>query len=228
MGDDRLTPPDPIRRRVPTLKGPAVAPRPGPAPLPREERSDDPETARQLQDLEAQNAELQAQLTRAAGRQQESVAPSPPKSAKGEEIRVQGRGWGLTVPSVVVSAVLTIIITRCSAQPPPPPTKEVEVYAALRDEVIRVNESQRAQAADLAELRAWIKGYLQATGVKVVDPPGAAIEPKTVELAPAPLLSPHKPGRAPDVQVRTPLPAPRPVPAPVQLPEDIRALPKPP
>ena len=179
-------------------------------------------------DVERRRAErAEAKLRELEGRNATARPVSVPPEKKlqwalGEWI------WSICKRQGVALLLGGAALTWTSVRPAPlmPPSKDEEVYAAVRAEVIRVNEAQRVQAADLAELRAWIKGYLQATGVKVVDPPGAAIEPKTVELAPSPLPSPHRLGRAPEVQVRTPLPAPRPVPEPVRLPENIDALPR--
>lgn len=98
MGDDRITPPDPIRRRVPTLKAGVPRPAKGSAPIPRGESADDPEAVRRIHELEAQNAELVGQLNTAARRQQESVSPAPPpRVERGSDPPASGKAGALVV-----------------------------------------------------------------------------------------------------------------------------------
>ncbi len=91
-------------------------------------------------------------------------------------------------------------------------------YEKLAAAVTTMDTRQQRTDASVEGLRAWLAGYFAVTGVKVVDPPGTPA-PLRVELQPAPLQSDDtvRPGAAPAVQVRTPLPAPPPSAKPIQL-----------
>lgn len=150
------------------------------------------------------------------------------------------RGW--KHPSVLAhfAALVTSIgalaasFQACS-RPPPPEEKADRVYETLRERVEEQAEAQRQQGQDLRDLRAWLRGYFQATGVRIPDPPGTApAAPVRVVLEPAPagssapmVAAPKRPGRPPEpqgVRVLTPLPAPRPVTSGAALPANADAL----
>lgn len=118
------------------------------------------------------------------------------------------RGWEDQLTKVA-AAVAVIVGAFAAFKPTGRDPRVDEGYKNLSDAVQKLDEHQRSSDSSVEGLRAWIAGYLASTGVKTVDPPGAP--PRAiVELQPAPLQSDDvvRPGAAPAVQVKTPLPLP--------------------
>jgi hypothetical protein len=142
-------------------------------------------------------------------RLQQSRSTPPPKKQSWQDIATK-----LVAALGVIAGALGML----------KPSKDERVDKAYEDlaKAVRTIETQQQRSDSSVEaLRAWLAGYFNATGVKVIDLPGAPA-PARVELLPPPLQPQDddvvRPGaRAPAIQVRTPLPSPPPSAAPIKL-----------
>lgn len=145
-------------------------------------------------------ADLEARIA------QSQRAPAPKK-----------HDWGDIATKFV--AALALIGTTLGALKPTKDERVDKAYEDLAKAVKTIETQQQRTDSSVESLRSWLAGYLNATGVKTIDPPGAP-PAQQVELLPAPLVRGTKRGQAeaaPAIQVRTPLPAPPPSVAPIKL-----------
>lgn len=126
------------------------------------------------------------------------------------------RDWGDLATKAV--AALGVIAGTLGMLKPSKDDRVAPAYEELGRAVKTLESHQLATDSSLEQIRAWLSGYLQATGVKVAEPKGAP--PATiVELQPAPLVANDRvtASQAPAIQVKTPLPAPPPSTKPIVL-----------
>lgn len=131
-----------------------------------------------------------------------------------------------------VAAVVTLIGAVCTGlavtvvpiattylnRPPAMKANTEEVLKALKEESERKDKEIRQLHDDITELRSWMKGYLTAQGMKIMDPPDSNSPGTTVvEIRPKPVLS--RRSAAPRPTVETPLPVPKPLGHPGEIPE---------
>lgn len=70
------------------------------------------------------------------------------------------------IASIVVPITQTYFISRPAVK-----SNSEEVMKALKEASERQDKEIRQMHDDMTELRSWLKGYLAAQGVKVLDPP---------------------------------------------------------
>ncbi len=110
------------------------------------------------------------------------------------------------------------IVTTYLNRPPAIRANTEEVLKALKEESERKDKEIRQLHDDITELRSWMKGYLTAQGMKIIDPPNSDSPGTTVvEIRPKPLST--RANASPRPTVETPLPVPKPLGRPGEIPE---------
>lgn len=111
----------------------------------------------------------------------------------------------------MLAGVVVPITSAYFNRPPRPPSNSVEVQKALIEENERLDKEIRKLHEEVIELRSWLKGYVEAQGMKVQDPPNMQVPPgQQVTLTPQP-KRPKRTVFTPAPEVRPPLPVPGPV-----------------
>ena len=82
-----------------------------------------------------------------------AAPPSARKPSPADGIRVQGHGWGLTVPAVVVSAIVTTLVGRLTEKAP---------TLAPDDELRRDVKELRSEIREIREENRQLRGYVRA------------------------------------------------------------------
>ncbi len=132
------------------------------------------------------------------------------------EIAPKKRDWGDLATKLV--AALGVVAGALGMLKPSKDDRVAPAYDELGRAVKTLESHQLATDSSIEQLRAWLSGYLHATGVKVTEPKGAP-PAAIVELQPAPLvandtITPNQPAA---IQVKTPIPAPPPSTKPIVL-----------
>jgi hypothetical protein len=175
------------------------------------------------------NEEVPAQTTRLPSEDElrayarEHKLPEVVQEKTGRPRRLRWRDPAVIAHVTALVTAIAALAASCEG-PARGEAKTDKVYDTLRDRVEQQSGVLKQNGDDLRDLRAWLKGYFAATGVRIPDPAGGG-KSQHVALAIEPVLSPIAPPSASQpVRVLTPLPMPKEAPIRPELPANADSL----